>query len=102
MKFSKRLTKDEFLELVQSLGEAKNKHAQQIAYAALVEGRRLIDIADEFGVSSAWVMQCRDDYYDAYLRLHHVPPGWVKATVIAPQDKLEQFLAEIEALRSSN
>lgn len=99
MKLPKRLTKDEFLELVQSMGEAGNKDAQKIAYAALVEGRKLIDIAAEFGVSSPWVMQCRDTYYDRYLRLHQIPPGWVKATIIAPEDKLKAFLREVEQER---
>lgn len=100
MKTPKRLTKQEFLQLLQHIGEAGNKDAQKIAYATLVEGRRLVDVAAEFGVSSQYVMQCRDNFYARYMALHDIPPGWVKATVIAPKERLEQFLSEVEKLRT--
>lgn len=99
MQRKKRLTDLEFMRLTAELGEVRNKQAQQLAYAALVEGRPLVDIGREFGVTSAWVMQCRNEWWDAYLRLNHFPPGWIKATVIAPEKELETFLAEIEVMR---
>lgn len=99
MRKKKRLTDLEFMRLAAELGEVRNKQAQQLAYAALVEGRPLVDIGREYGVSSAWVMQCRDEWWNAYLKYHQFPPDWVKATVVAPERELEEFLAKLEVLR---
>ncbi|WP_323011525.1 TrfB-related DNA-binding protein [Castellaniella sp.] len=97
----KRLTDLEFMSLAAEMGEVRNVQAQRLAYAALVDGRTLADIAREYGVTSPWVMQCRDLWWDAYLRLKCFPPGWVKATVIAPEPELKQFLDDIEVLRQA-
>ena len=101
MRKKKRLTDLEFMTLSAQMGEVRNKQAQQLAYAALVEGRPLVEIGREFGVTSAWVMQCRNEWWDAYLRLNQFPPGWVKATIFAPENKLATFLADIERERQA-
>ena len=95
---TKRLTAEEFDALPEKT-KGRTAELRAAARAVLVDGRGLQDVATEMGVSRQRVMTLRDRVYAAYLSSELTPPGWVKATVTAPEPMLKKFAAEVEKER---
>lgn len=70
-----------------------------IARSLLVEGEDMAAMSRKHGLTPQRIMTIRDDFFNRYLREHMFPPSWVRASVCAPPEMLEKFLADVEAER---
>lgn len=71
----------------------------EIARSLLVDGEDMVAMARKHSLTPQRIMTIRDNFFNRYLREHMFPPNWVRATVCAPPEMLEKFLADVEAER---
>jgi hypothetical protein len=71
----------------------------QIAREVLVDGKDLAEVAPRYQLTRQRVMAIRDKFFSAYLQNSMFPPDWQRASVCAPREMLDRFLAEVEQER---
>ncbi|ASN11685.1 TrfB-related DNA-binding protein [Xanthomonas euvesicatoria pv. eucalypti] len=92
-----RLTDAEFDQII-----SKKKMAERslnVAREIVVNGRGVAEAAEQFGVSRQQAHEMKKRIYAGYLEGLVVPPDWVEASVRAPQEMLDRFMAEVEQER---
>ncbi|WP_197343461.1 TrfB-related DNA-binding protein [Ralstonia pseudosolanacearum] len=92
-----RLTGDEFEQIASK--KKMMERSLQVAREIVVEGRGVTEAAEQSGMSKQQALEIKKRIYAVYLENLLVPPDWVKASVCAPQDMLDRFLAEVEQER---
>ncbi|CAJ3264820.1 TrfB-related DNA-binding protein [Burkholderia pseudomallei] len=71
----------------------------QVAREVLVEGKGLSEVGERHGMKRQQVLAIRNRFFSEYLQSSMFPPKWVRASVCAPQEMLDRFLAEVEQER---
>lgn len=67
------------------------------AYEMLVEGKKLVAVANAYGLTKQRALTIRDKVYASFLT--QTPQGWGVAKICAPEEMLERFIREAEAAR---
>ncbi|BCI29594.1 hypothetical protein ECGR_2524 [Escherichia coli] len=93
-----RLTEEEFTTAASTMPRVAKRNVE-LAREVLVNGKGLSEVGREYGVARQSVQHYRDKVYSAYLMKVMVPPSWVKQTVYAPKEMLDDFLDEVEQER---
>lgn len=92
-----RLTEDEFEQIASK--KKMMERSLQVAREIVVEGRGVTEAAEQSGMSKQQALEIKKRIYAVYLENLIVPPDWGTASVYAPQDMLDRFLAEVEQER---
>ncbi|PIG25448.1 hypothetical protein CLU93_5512 [Janthinobacterium sp. 35] len=107
----RRMSAIEF-DAIQVLLPSISKKRCTVARAALVDGETLAVVSDRFNCSRQAVNTLVNIFCDGLARFHEaqrvmnadelVPPGWERATLMAPSQLINKFRAEINELGNTN
>lgn len=71
----------------------------QIAREVLIDGKDMAEVSARYNLTRQRVLAIRDTFFSAYLQNSMFPPDWQRASICAPREMLERFLAEVEQER---
>ena len=68
-----------------------------VAFEILVEGKKLVAVANAHGLTKQRALAIRDKIYSAYLL--QAPEGWSYAQICAPEEMINRFVKEADTER---
>lgn len=68
-----------------------------VAFEILVEGKKLVAVANAHGLTKQRALAIRDKIYSAYLL--QAPKGWSYAQICAPEEMINRFVKEADTER---
>lgn len=90
-----RIPPEDF-ERIRSNSKMHNR-SLDVAFEILVEGKKLVAVANAHGLTKQRALAIRNKVYSDYLL--QAPEGWTYAHICAPEEIVERFVKEADAER---